>query len=201
MGPGRGPVGAALQLTLVRTDNPSAPTHHFYYERFTRSDHLIRLLESDLLRSLGGAATPDVAAMVIIRYKELLGDQGRENDVLTANGISLCSPTTCPLSKLVNGLFVSDFDHDHTLDSGETWRPYQDASPYFISSADEFIPAQSPPTGTVTITLKSRGKGPVRTLTFPDFPSTTDVVTVQLNDFEQTTRRPTRCRPRRGHRC
>jgi hypothetical protein len=176
--------GRRYELTLVRTDSPGAPTHHFYYEPFIRSDHLVRLLESDLLRSLGGPATPDVVGMVIVRYKELFGDQGRENDVLTVNGISLCSATTCPLDKLVNGLFVSDFDHDHTLDSGETWQPYQDVSQYFLSSADEYIPAQSPPTGEVTIRLKSRGKGPVRTLSFPNFPSTTDVVTVQLNDFE-----------------
>ena len=47
------------------------------------------------------------------------------------------------------------------------------------------MPAQTPAVGKVTVTLKSRGGGPVRTLTFPNFPGSTDVTTVQLNDFEQ----------------
>jgi pimeloyl-ACP methyl ester carboxylesterase len=180
--------GLRYELTLVRTDNPGAPTHHFYYEPFIRSDHLIRLLESDPVRQLGGLTTPDMAALVIIRYKELWGDQGAENDILTLNGVNLCNATTCPVSKLVNALFAADFDHDQTLDSGETWPPYQ--AIMFVSSFDLFMPAQTPPTGEVTLTLKSRGQGPVRTLTFPNFPATTDVVTAQLNDFEQTATRP-----------
>jgi len=134
--------------------------------------------------------------MVIIRYKELWGDQGSQSDVLKVNGLSVCNPTTCPLSKLVNGLFVADFNRDGRSETDETWPPYQQASPYFISSVDVFVPAQTPPTGKVTIGLKSRGRGPVRTLTFPNFASLTDVVTVQLNDFDQTA--ASTGRPHRG---
>ena len=36
---------------------PGAPVHHFYNEPFVRSDHLIRLLESDALRLAGGPFT------------------------------------------------------------------------------------------------------------------------------------------------
>jgi hypothetical protein len=50
---------------------------------------------------------------------------------------------------------------------------------------DLFIPAASPPTGTVRVDLTSRGAGPVREVSFPNFSSTNDVVTVQLNDFER----------------
>ena len=72
--------------------------HHFYYEPFVRSDNLIRLLESDAFRSAGGAPDPRSSAMVIIRYKELWGDQGRRNDVLKVNGLSVCNSATCPPS-------------------------------------------------------------------------------------------------------
>ena len=36
--------GRRYEFALVR---PRVPVHHFYYERFVRSDNLIRLLESD----------------------------------------------------------------------------------------------------------------------------------------------------------
>jgi len=179
--------GRRYEFALVRTDNPSAPLHHFYYERFIRSDHLIRLLESDAIRSVGGPGDPRFLAMVIIRYKELWGDQGSRSDVLKVNGVKVCNATTCPLSKLVNGLFVADFNRDGKSETNQTWGPYQNVSPYFISSVDDFIPAQTPPSGKVTVAIRSRGKGPLRTLAFPNFPSLTDVVTVQLNDFDQAT--------------
>jgi hypothetical protein len=177
--------GRRYELTLVRTDNPSAPTHHFYYEPFIRSDHLIRLLESDAIRSIGGPPDSGSSAMVIIRYKELWGDQGSQSDLLTVNGLKACNATTCPLDKLVNALFVSDFNHDGQSETDETWPPYEQVSQYFLSSVDIFAPAASPPTGSVQVAIKSRGKGPTRTLTFPNFAATTDVVTVQLNDFDQ----------------
>lgn len=163
---------------------PGEPVHHFYYQPFIRSDHLIRLLESDALRLAGGAPDPRSVAMVIIRYKELWGDQGSQSDVLKINGLSVCNHTTCPLSKEVNALFAADFDHDGKSNVHQTWPSYQSLG-YFVSSVDVFAPAHSPPNGHVTISIKSRGKGPVRTLTFPNFPATTDVVTVQLNDFNQ----------------
>ncbi len=177
--------GRRYEFTLVRTDNPSAPTHHFYYEPFIRSDHLIRLLESDAIRSIGGPPDSGSLAMVIIRYKELWGDQGSQSDVLTVNGLKACNATTCPLDKLVNALFVADYNHDGQSETDETWPPYEQVSQYFLSSVDIFAPAEIPPNGEVEVAIQSRGKGPTRTLTFPNFAATTDVVTVQLNDFDQ----------------
>jgi pimeloyl-ACP methyl ester carboxylesterase len=162
------------------------PTHHFYYEPFIHTDHLVRLLESDALRSAGGPTDPRSMAMVIVRYKELWGDQGSQSDVLTINGQRVCNATTCPLSKEVNGLFAADFNHDGRSETDQTWAPYENVSQYFISSVDVFAPAASPPTGKVSVAIRSRGAGPVRTITFPNWPSTTDDVTVQLNDYEKT---------------
>jgi hypothetical protein len=49
---------------------------------------------------------------------------------------------------------------------------------------DLFVPAASPPTGTVRVDLTSRGSGPTREVSFPNYPSSNNTVTVQLNDFE-----------------
>ena len=54
-------------------------------------------------------------------------------------------------------------------------------------SVKENLILQTPPSKKVTVGIRSRGKGPLRTLAFPNFPSLTDVVTVQLNDFDQAT--------------
>jgi pimeloyl-ACP methyl ester carboxylesterase len=174
--------GKRYEFAEVR---PGFPVHHFYYEPFIRSDHLIRLLESDPLRLAGGAPDPRSAAMVIIRYKELWGDQGSESDVVTVDGQSVCNPTTCPLSKEVNALFAADYNHDGQSETDQTWPPYQSLG-YFVSSVDVFAPAQSPPTGEVTVALQDRGAGPVRTISFPNFPATTDVTTVQFSDYDPT---------------
>jgi len=175
--------GQRYEFAEVR---PGFPTHHFYYEPFLRSDHLVRLLESDAFRTLGGPPDPRSVAMVIIRYKELWGDQGSQDDIVEINGTSVCNPITCPLSKEVNGLFAADFNHDGQSEPDETWAPLDNSSPYFISSVDVFAPAGSPPTGDVTVTLKDRGQGPLHRIAFPNFPSTTDDVTVQFDDFTQT---------------
>ncbi len=174
--------GRRYEFAEVR---PGFPTHHFYYEPFLRSDHLVRLLESDALRGLGGPPDPRFAAMVILRYKELWGDQGAQNDILKINGLSVCTATTCPLNKEVNALFAADFDHDSASNPNEIWPPYNNASPFFISSVDVFAPAQSPPTGEVTVSLQDRGSGPLHTISFPNFPSTTDVESLQFDDFTQ----------------
>jgi pimeloyl-ACP methyl ester carboxylesterase len=201
--------GRRYEFAEVRRGFPIVPTHHFYLEPFLRSDHLVRLLESDALRALGGPPDPRFSAMVIIRYKELWGDQGAENDILKINGLSVCTPATCPLNKEVNGLFAADFDRDSKSNPNETWPAYNNASPYFISSVDVFAPAASPPTGEVTVSLRDRSKGPLHTIAFPNFPSSTDVVTLQFDDFTQAAstnsttpkanrrRRPSR-RSRRG---
>ena len=91
-------------------------------------------------------------------------------------------PTTCPISKEVNALFAADFNHDGQSEPTDTWPTYQSLG-YFISSVDVFTPAEAPASGTVTVSLQDRGSGPVRTLTFPNFPATTDDVTVQFDDF------------------
>jgi pimeloyl-ACP methyl ester carboxylesterase len=188
--------GTRLEFAELRS---GFPTHHFYFEPFIRSDHLIRLLESDLLRSAGGVPEANSVAMLVLRYKELWGDQGPQSDVLTVNGLSVSNAKTCPLSKEVNGLFVADFDHDDRSNTSFTW-PLYAALGFFISSVDVFAPARNPPTGEVTVGLRSRGAGPVRKISFPNWPGTSDIVTAQFDDWNPPPAAKCAARHRRGAR-
>jgi hypothetical protein len=55
---------------------------------------------------------------------------------------------------------------------------------YFVSTVDVFAPAQSPPTGEVTVALQDWGAGPARTISFPNLRATSDVTTVQFDDYD-----------------
>jgi hypothetical protein len=121
--------------------------------------------------------------MVLIRYKELWGDQGAENDVLRINGTNICNAATCPIDKRVNAVFAFDRGTDEQTDLSAP-NPAFSSLP-FITGVDIFVPAAIPATGNVSVALRSRGAGPIRTLNFPNFASTRHLITVQLNDYEQ----------------
>jgi triacylglycerol esterase/lipase EstA (alpha/beta hydrolase family) len=166
------------EFALVR---PGLPTLHVYYEPFPRSDLTLRLLQSVAIEQYAGNR-PGSLSTVNIRYKELWGDQGAENDQLLINGLNVCTPGLCPISKQVNAFFAFDRNRDGQTDLSEP-DPVLGELP-FIQGADVFIPASSPPTGTTSFQLVSRGVGPARTLNVPNWDSSTDGVTIQWNDFE-----------------
>lgn len=68
--------------------------HHLYYEPFLRSDYWVRLLTSPVEGGIGALLNNSDAhsGMVIIRYKEWWGDQGRRSDVLEVNGENILNP-------------------------------------------------------------------------------------------------------------
>ena len=121
--------------------------------------------------------------LIMFRYKELWGDQGSENDVLTVNGTNVINAATSPISHTTNAMFAFDQGSDRQSDVSAPI-PVFFGLP-FLSAVDLFIPAASPPTGTVQVALTSRGSGPAREVSFPNYPSSNNTVSVQLNDFEQ----------------
>ena len=133
--------------------------HHFFYERFRRSDHLVRLLTNvpgtsfDLILS----RSQNHVDLIMLRYKELWGDQGSENDVLTVNGTNVINAATSPISHRTNAMFAFDQGSDGASDVSSPI-PVFFGLP-FLSAVDLFIPAASPPTGTVRVALTSRGSG------------------------------------------
>ena len=173
--------GQRYEFALVR---PGLPTLHIYYEPFVRSDYALRLLASDAITTYVGYRPGSMSA-VNIRYKELWGDQGAENDQLLINGLNVCTAVLCPISKQVNAFFAFDRNRDGQTDLSSP-DPVLSALP-FIQGADVFIPASSPPGGTASFQLVSRGGGPPRTLDVPNWDSTTDGAILQWRDFESLT--------------
>src|SRR5437879_5596905 len=175
-GGGWGPVtvnpGRRYEFALVQT---GLPTLHIYYEPFVRSDYALRLLASPAIEEYVGDRPGSVSA-VAIRYKELWGDQGAENDQLLINGLDVCTAVLCPISKQVNAFFAFDRNRDGQSDLSQP-DPVLSALP-FIQGADVYIPASSPPNATVSFQLISRGGGPVRTLNVPNWDATLDGVTI-----------------------
>jgi pimeloyl-ACP methyl ester carboxylesterase len=181
-GPIRIERGGHYEFAIARS---GAPTHHFYFEPFQRSDYLVRLLTSEPNQGVDALIEKAAghSALVVTRYKELWGDQGSQSDVLTVDGTNVVNAATSPRSKLTIGLIAFDAGSDGSSNLSAPL-PALSGLP-FITGVDLYIPAAQPPSRTVTVGLQSRGAGPVRTLRFPNFPSTTDAVSVQFDDYEQ----------------
>jgi pimeloyl-ACP methyl ester carboxylesterase len=173
--------GQRYEFALVR---PGLPTLHIYYEPFVRSDYTLRLLASDGIEAYVGYRPGSMSA-VNIRYKELWGDQGAENDQLLINGLNVCTAVLCPISKQVNAFFAFDRNRDGQTDLSSP-DPVLSSLP-FIQGGDVHVAASSPPDGTASWQLISRGGGGVRTLNVPNWDSSADGVTLQWNDFDKLT--------------
>jgi pimeloyl-ACP methyl ester carboxylesterase len=170
--------GTRYEFALV---TPALPTLHIYYEPFVRSDYTLRLLQSVGIEEYVGNR-PGSASGVVLRYKELWGDQGAESDQLLIDGVNVCTSVLCPISKQVNAFFAFDGNRDGQTDLS-TPDPVLSELP-FITGADVYMRAGAPPNGTVSFQLISRGAGPIRTLNVPNWDSLTDGFTIQWNDFE-----------------
>ena len=159
-------------------------THHFYYEPFARSDYLIRLNTEEQGTGIGNFLDFSLgqADLIITRYKELWGDQDGQNDALTINGTNIVNAATCPINKRVNAIFAFDKGADGVSDVSVPI-PLFFALP-FITGVDLFIPAATPPTGTIHVVLTSRdGGGKTQTLNVPNWSSATDRISLQFHDY------------------
>src|SRR5205085_3084178 len=96
-----------------------------------------------------------------------------------------CTATICPIRQLVNAVFAYDRGDDQHSDTSTSDPSYSRIT--FLTGVDAYLPAQDPAVGKVTVTLRSRGGGPARSVVFPNFPAASDVETVQLDDFEPPT--------------
>jgi pimeloyl-ACP methyl ester carboxylesterase len=173
--------GKRYEFALLRAGQP---TLHVYYEPFVKSDFTLRLLASPAIENYSGNRPGSMSA-VNIRYKELWGNQGSQNDRLLVNGLNICTPGLCPISKQVNAFFAFDRNRDGQTDLSSP-DPVLSGLP-FIQGADVFVAASSPPDDVVSWRLDSRGGGPVRTLKIPNWDSPTDGVILQWNDFDRLT--------------
>ena len=80
---------------------------------------------------------PGSSGAVIIRYKELWGNQPGEDDELLINGVNVCTAALCPWTKEVNAFFA--FNWEGKEESTLSEEPVLSKLP-FIQAAQVFIP-------------------------------------------------------------
>jgi pimeloyl-ACP methyl ester carboxylesterase len=192
-GPFKAHAGERYEFALTRTDGS---VHHLYFQPFLRSDHLVRLLTSrpgeglDLLREPSDTS----AGFGVIRYKEMWGDQGANNDTLEIDGVNVLNAATAPRTKRVNAMFVGDDNLDGVTDLSAPVQPW--FSLPFISAVDLVVPATTPPDDTVRIEMVARaghasrspgrsGRGDEEVVNIPNWATSQNIVTITFRDFQQ----------------
>jgi pimeloyl-ACP methyl ester carboxylesterase len=182
-GPFKAHAGERYEFALTRTDGS---VHHLYFQPFLRSDHLVRLLTSrpgeglDLLREPSDTS----AGFGVIRYKEMWGDQGANNDTLEIDGVNVLNPATAPRTKRVNAMFVGDDNLDGVTDLSAPVQPW--FSLPFISAVDLVVPATIPPDDTVRVEMVARaGDGDEEVVNIPNWATSQNIVTITFRDFQQ----------------
>jgi pimeloyl-ACP methyl ester carboxylesterase len=182
-GPFKAHAGERYEFALTRTDGS---VHHLYFQPFLRGDHLVRLLTSrpgeglDLLREPSDSS----AGFGVIRYKEMWGDQGANNDTLEIAGVNILNPATAPRTKRVNAMFVGDDNLDGVTDLSAPVQPW--FSLPFISAVDLVVPATIPPDDTVRVEMVARaGDGDEEVVNIPNWATSQNIVTITFRDFQQ----------------
>lgn len=170
---------------VVKREALGLPDHHFYYEPFLRSDYLIRLNTS----GPGGLEdymdySESQSNVILLRYKELFGDQGINNDILTINGVNVISPETNPISKAIIAMYISDKGSDGVTELGVPLSPFNLVT--FLTGVDVFIPGADP-VGTTRLALIPRGGGgKIQMLNIGNWSALEGRrITVQFNDYIQ----------------
>src|SRR5438552_2375136 len=135
-GPVAAKAGVRYEFALIKPGK----TLHIYLEPFPRSDYAIRLLGSLPLENYTGKQ-PKSSGAVMIRYEEYWGNEPGQNDELLVNGLNICTPALCPVSKLVNAYFAFNWEgkEETTLNPDQV----TGALP-LIQGAQVFLHASSP---------------------------------------------------------
>jgi Lipase C-terminal domain/Lipase (class 2) len=175
-GPVAAKAGQRYEFALVA---PSK-TIHVYKEPLVRSDYAIRLLGSVPISTYAGKY-PGRTGAVMIRYKELWGNEPGQNDELLINGLNICTPSLCPWEKEVNAYFAFDWEGKEETTLNED--PVLSKLP-FIQAAQVYLPGSSPPNAIVSYQLSSRGGGGLRTLNIPNWEGLTNQVEIFWDDYD-----------------
>jgi hypothetical protein len=207
-----GPVGvrANQRYEFELEQPPGQPTLHIYYPPFPRSDYQLGLLASPAFEET--ALHPGAVGLVSLRFKEAWGDAGQlpgsspeEDDEVKVDGLNVCAPAICPLTKLAVGIFIGEGAKHPKETNLEEPNPLYDNIP-FIAGAEVFVPATSKsetsdePTESVKVQLNSRGEGPtgspqakektLEAMNVPNWDSDTNQTEVYWHDFQKLTFAP-----------
>jgi hypothetical protein len=180
------------EMTLTGSDGF---TQHFYFEPFVRDNHLLRLLQSPSNSALAQAIdrSPNHSTVVIERQKEFWGDNPLEGTVdsvkvstsrRNAPGqppLELVNPQTAAFTEnFVLALVTWDEGSDGISDTSG-----QLPVATFLSTIDVFYPAASPPDGTITADMLTRGESKRQVLNAPNWASTENGITFKFRNWVQ----------------
>lgn len=156
---------------------------HYFFERFPRSDRLVRINAAPLLEPFF-ARSPDHTGMSVIRYKEYWGDRGAENDVLSVDGVNVVNAVNSPSGAVGSAsvaMFLLDVGLDFVTDVQTIPPPFGPLA--FLTGADVFIPVGTEP---LPIVVTPRGNAAaMRTLNVRRIPSDEGRMAIQLHDYEE----------------
>ncbi|MEV4350497.1 alpha/beta hydrolase [Actinoplanes sp. NPDC049596] len=163
---------ARHEFALVR---PGAPTHHFYFQPFLRSDSLVRLLAGRPGEGVGALieTSPGHTALTLNRQKEWWGAEG---DRLYLNGRQILNAANTPRAKRVIGIFAFDANSDRRTDLTAPLPGLYAQT--FLTGMDVYLPARF----VTTVVVAHRGGG-TETTVLPAWPSDQHRVTVNVNDY------------------
>lgn len=168
------------EFALTRADGS---VHHFYQERFSRSNHFVRLNSSipgtglDLLIP----KSERHAVLNLSRQREFWGDQGERTDRLSINGTEMLTPQIAPRTQVVLAAYAMDAGLDGQTDLGKGMLAPFETIP-FISAADVFVPASLRADGVVRVVLRSRDASRLVQINVPNWASSRDRISVQFRD-------------------
>jgi hypothetical protein len=179
-GPFQGSTSQHYEIAVARTR-----TMHFYFQPFPRSDHFLRL---NLSREGEGLeafidTSPDHSVIVNLRNREWWGNQGTpaENDALRVNGVNVVNATNTPRSRRIIAGFLFDDNSDQVTNLSSVPAPFGLLP--FLTAADLYVPADPQADGTVSLAMTPRGSAHVYTTNVPNWPSSTDGISVQWPDY------------------
>lgn len=181
-GPFAGDSSQHYEMVLIRE---GAANHHFYFQAFTRSNELIRLLSvtPDNIIAENIEASDRHTTVTVIRYKEWWGDDPeRRNDTLEISGTNVINAATSPVSNLTIGIHTFDLGSDGVTDLSEPV-PFFFALP-FQTGVDIFMPASSPPDGAICFANAPRGdESSMQVVNVPNWVSTEDRISIEFTDY------------------
>lgn len=185
--------GRHYEFAVVRPATATFPmesVHHFYVEPFTHDNDFVRLLSSPPGEGVAAfiPSSEDATGVLVIRQRELWGDQGSSSDELFIDGLNILTPSISPRATgQGSGVNIAIFAYDDGSD-GVTDLGKGELSPFngitFLTAADVYLSATPDGGSPIEVVLVTRGTGEKRLLV-PNRPSTLHRNTVMFRDDTQ----------------
>jgi pimeloyl-ACP methyl ester carboxylesterase len=168
--------------------SPEAPNqHHFYLQRFLRDSPFVRLLSGgpDTPSRMNTNASDNHVAISVSRQREWTVDDALEVSTTGASGSQpVVNVMSMPMFRMSIGIHIHDDKATPQLTT-LAGLPYFNEQP-FQAGVDVYMPAASPPSGTVTIRAIPRGyPDRPQVLNIPNWSSSQHTSAVMFADYPQ----------------